>query len=74
MRKTSTILSRVKFGDRRLYCVTWPKAGKGRNRRFFKDKVEAQTFLDRKLIEQENYGTAGTSFTERAAGGISRML
>ncbi|HEY2711408.1 MAG TPA: site-specific integrase [Chthoniobacterales bacterium] len=65
MRKTATTLSRVRFGERRLYCVTWPKAGKGRNRRFFKDKIEAKTFLDGKLIERENYGTAGTSFTER---------
>ena len=65
MRKTATTLSRVSFGERQLYCVTWPKAGKGRNRRFFKDKAAAETFLDRKRIEQENYGTAGTSFTER---------
>jgi len=39
--------------------------GKGRNRRIFKDKSEADTFLEEKLIEQENYGIAGTSFTER---------
>lgn len=67
MRKTSVKLSRVKVDStgRRLYCVTWPKKGKGRNRKFFKNKLEAETFLDGKLIEQENYGTAGTSFTER---------
>jgi integrase len=65
MRKTTTKLSRLKFGARRLYCVTWPKNGSGRNRRFFKEKAEAETFLQGKLIERENYGTAGTSFTER---------
>jgi integrase len=65
MRKTATKLSRVKFGRRRLYCVTWPKNGSGRNRRFFKEKAEAETFFQGKLIERENYGTAGTSFTER---------
>jgi len=45
--------------------VTWPKIGGGRNRRFFKEKPEAETFLEQKLIETENYGTAGTSFNER---------
>ncbi len=65
MRKTTTKLSRTKVNGRRLYCVTWPKIGKGRNRQHFADKSAAQTFLDEKLIEQENYGTAGTSFTER---------
>src|SRR5262245_26452297 len=65
MRKTRTKLTRVKFSGRRLYCVTWPKNGSGRYRRFFNEKGEAETFLQAKLIEQENYGTAGTSFTER---------
>ena len=36
-----------------------------RNRQFFKDKAEAETVLGQKLIEQENYGTAGLSFNER---------
>src|SRR4051794_6949401 len=48
-----------------MYCVTWPKIGKGRNRQFFTDKQDAQTVLDQKLIERENYGTAGLAFTER---------
>lgn len=65
MRKTATKLSKVKVNGRRLYCVTWPKTGRGRNRRFFKERVEAETVLAKKLIEQENYGTAGTSFTEK---------
>jgi integrase len=65
MRKTATRLSKVKVNGRQFFCVTWPKIGTGRNRRFFKDRREAETFLESKRIEQENYGTAGTSFNER---------
>jgi hypothetical protein len=66
MRKTAIKLSKVKVGNgQRLWCVTWPKIGKGRNRQFFKDKTEAATVLQQKLIEQENYGIAGVSFNER---------
>jgi integrase len=65
MRKTATKLSKVKINGRPLYCVTWPKIGKGRNRQFFKSKTEAETVLEQKLIEQENFGTAGLSFNER---------
>jgi integrase len=65
MRKTSMKLTKVKVNERRFYCVTWPKIGKGRNRQFFKDKSAAETFLAQKLIEQENFGTAGLAFDER---------
>jgi integrase len=65
MRKTATKLSKIKVNGRPFFCVTWPKIGNGRNRRFFKDRLEAETFLQSKRIEQENYGTAGTSFNER---------
>ena len=65
MRKTATKLTKVKVNGRTMWCVTWPKIGKGRNRQFFKDKTEAQTVLAQKLIEQQNYGTAGLSFGER---------
>jgi integrase len=66
MRKTAIKLSKVKVGNgQRLWCVTWPKIGKGRNRQFFKDKTEAETVLQQKLIEQENYGTNGLAFNER---------
>ena len=65
MRKTATKLSKVKVNGRAYWCVTWPKIGKGRNRQFFQDKAEAQTVLQQKLIEQQNYGAAGTSFSER---------
>src|SRR5215472_13919084 len=66
MRKTAITIKKVKIGNkRRLWCVTWPKIGKGRNRQFFKDKTEAETVLQQKLVEQQNYGTAGLSFNDR---------
>jgi integrase len=65
MRKTATKLSKAKVNGRPFFCVTWPKIGNGRNRQFFKDRLEAETFLQSKRVEQENYGTAGTSFNER---------
>jgi integrase len=65
MRKTATKLTKVKINGSPFWCVTWPKIGKGRNRQFFKDKTEAATVLQQKLIEQENYGIAGVSFNER---------
>src|SRR5215472_11372474 len=65
MRKTATKLTKVKVNGRTFYCVTWPKIGKGRKRQFFKDKTDAETVLAQKLVEQENYGTAGLSFNER---------
>ena len=65
MRKTATKISKVKINGQPFWCLTWPKIGKGRNRQFFKDKTEAATVLQQKLIEQENYGIAGVSFNER---------
>ena len=66
MRKTAIKLSKVKVGNgQRLWCVTWPKIGKGRNRQFFKDKTEAETVLKQKLIAQENYGVTGLSLNDR---------
>jgi len=65
MRKTATKLSRVKVNGRTMWCVTWPRIGKGRHRQFFKDKTEAETVLQQKLVEQQNYGTAGLSFNDR---------
>ena len=44
--------------------MTWPKLGKGRDRQHFSNKSEAETFLEQKLIEQENYGIAALAFNE----------
>jgi integrase len=65
VRKTATKLSKVRINGRPFWCVTWPKVGKGRNRQFFKHKTEAETVLEKKLIEQENFGTTGLSFNDR---------
>jgi len=65
LRKTATKLTKVKINGRLFFCVTWPKIGNGRNRRFFKDRREAETFLQTKQIERQNYGTAGMAFNEQ---------
>jgi integrase len=64
MRKTRLALTKTKVNGRRYYCVTSPKLGSGRNRRFFKDKAEAEAFLQLAQVQQENYGTAALSFSD----------
>jgi integrase len=64
MRKTRLALTKTKVNGRRYYCVTLPKLGGGRNRRFFKDKAEAQTFMRLAEVQQENYGTAALSISD----------
>jgi integrase len=64
MRKTRLALTKTKVNGRRYYCVTLPKLGGGRNRRFFKDKAEAQTFMRLAEVQQENYGTAALSMSD----------
>ena len=64
MRKTRLALTKTKVNGRRYYCVTLPKLGGGRNRRFFKDKAEAQTFMQVAEVQQENYGTAALSISD----------
>ena len=64
MRKTRLALTKTKVNGRRYYCVTLPKLGGGRNRRFFKDKAEAQTFMQLAEVQRENYGTAALSISD----------
>jgi integrase len=64
MRKTRLALTKTKVNGRRYYCVTLPKLGGGRNRRFFKDKTEAETFLCLAEVQRENYGTAALSISD----------
>jgi integrase len=66
MRTTKVRLAQAKVGGRRYWCVTYPKPGTGRNRRFFKDRAEAQTFFELKKIEKDNHGTAAMSLSEKA--------
>jgi integrase len=65
VKTTKTKLTKVKINGHPFYCMTWPKMGKGRNRQFFKNKSEAETVLQQKLVEQANYGVAALEFTER---------
>jgi integrase len=64
MRTTRLALTKTRVNGRRYYCVTTPKLGGGRNRRFFKDKAEAETFMQFAKVQQENYGTAALSIPD----------
>jgi integrase len=64
MRSTRLALTKTKVNGRRYYCVTTPKLGGGRNRRFFKEKAEAETFMQLAKVQQENYGTAAFSIPD----------
>src|SRR5436309_56366 len=64
MRKTRLALTKTKVNGQRYYCVTVPKLGGGRNRRFFKNKAEAQTVLRLAEVQQENFGTAALSMSD----------
>ena len=64
MRTTRLALTKTKVNGRRYYCVTTPKLGGGRNRRFFKEKAEAETFMQFAKVQQENYGTAALSIPD----------
>jgi integrase len=72
MRKTTIRRTTVKIKRgrtiQRYHCVTLPKYGGGRTRRFFKftpeGKREADTFLQLAKQQQSNYGTAAFSISE----------
>jgi integrase len=64
MRTTRLALTKTKVNGRRYYCVTTPKLGGGRNRRFFKEKAEAETFMQFAKVQQENYGNAALSIPD----------
>jgi len=72
MRRTTLQITKVKIKrDRRkeiYYCVTLPKSGGGRTRRFFRftpqGKKEADTFLHLAKVQQSNFGTAAFSISE----------
>jgi integrase len=65
MQKTATKVTEVTIKGKPFYCVQWPRFPKGRNRQFFKEKIEAETFLEQKLAEQANYGIEGMAFSLR---------
>lgn len=65
MNGTATKLTKEARDGKPIYCVQWPRLPKGRNRKYFKEKIEAETFLKQKLAEQKNYGDEGMAFTLR---------
>jgi integrase len=64
MRKTSLSLHKTRIGGKLFWQVTVPKLGGGRERRTFKDRAEAQTFLDVSKVQRENFGNAALSISE----------
>ena len=72
MRKTTIRRTTVKIKRGRrnqpYYCVTLPKQGGGRTRRFFKftpeGKREAETFLQLAKQQESNYGAAAFSISD----------
>jgi len=65
MRNTATKLREITIQGKPFYEVQWSKYPKGRNRQAFRRKTDAETFLNQKLVEQKNYGTAGSDFNLR---------
>src|SRR5947209_4220398 len=64
MRRTTLAISKTRVNGHRYYCVTVPKLGGGRTRRFFKAKQEADTYLEQCQVQQRNYGTAALSMSD----------
>lgn len=65
MRTTKLNLRKVTIAGERFFQVVYPILPKGRGRRTFKSKEEAQSFLDLKRIEVRNHGIASSSLTEQ---------
>jgi integrase len=65
MNRTATKITEETRDGKPIYCVRWPRFPKGRNRRFFNEKIEAETFFKQKLAEQKNYGDEGVAFSLR---------
>jgi integrase len=64
LRRTTLKITRTQIRDYRYFCVTCPKLGGGRTRRFFRDQREARTYFEQCRIQQQNYGTAAFSISD----------
>lgn len=64
MKRTSLGIRQVRVRDILYYSIALPKPGGGRSRRFFRDKREAQTFLELCRVEHKNQGLAAFSLSE----------
>jgi integrase len=65
VKATHLKLTKIKVKARAFYRVTFPVLPKGRGRRTFKVKEEAEEFLNLKKIEIRNQGLASSTLTER---------
>lgn len=64
MRTTTLAISKTSVNGRKYYCVTIPRLGGGRKRRFFRQKSEAETFLQLQKVQQANFGLAALSISD----------
>lgn len=64
MRRTTLKITRTQIRDYRYFCVTCPKLGGGRTRRFFRDQREARTYFELCQVQQKNHGLAAFSVSE----------
>ncbi len=64
MRKTSLRIAKTRINGTLFYQVTAPKLGGGRLRRTFKNRQEAESFLQLQKVELQNHGTAALSIPE----------
>lgn len=64
MRKTALSLKKTRINGILFWQVTLPKIGGGRQRRTFKDRAEAQTYLELCGVQKENFGKAALSISE----------
>jgi integrase len=64
MRKTTLKLAPVQVNGKRYWQVISPKLGGGRDRKTFKDRREAETYLGLAKIQIQNYGAAAMSISD----------
>ncbi len=64
MRKTSLSLKKTRVNGALFWQVTLPKLGGGRERRTFKERAEAQTYLELSKVQVQNFGNAALSIPD----------
>src|SRR6516162_7101255 len=64
MRKTNLALTRATVHGVKYFCVTVPKQGPGRSRRFFRSAEEAKTFMQLAKVQLANHGVAALSLPD----------
>jgi integrase len=66
VRRTTLRTTKVQIKGQRYWLVTWPKPTElGRNRRFFRIRIDAKNFVAQKAIELEDYRRAEMALTDR---------